>query len=237
MRLAEVGWLWSVSGASGRTVARTTGMRLRRLRDRGGTEMQHRSLTWVALRSRRLALALVPTIAIAAVAGLAGTSLAAPAGEASPRLRPARHRSTVRKPHEPGAPEHDDRRRRRDLSRNRAWTVSRRASDGGARNMPRARDGDEAGTERSDRRRCLDAVEWLERPLPGRRRLRLHDGANSLAGPVAAGYSAAVTDGGHGGCRTRRGSFARLERPLRLGVDPGLLLSRSARPRGGGERS
>ena len=28
---------------------------------------------------------------------------------------------------------------------------------------------------------------------------------------------------------------ARLERPLRLGVDPGLLLSRSARPRGGGE--
>ena len=103
--------------------------------------------------------------------------------------------------------------------------------------MPRARDGDEAG--RSDQ---IGVDVWM--PLSGWNGRFQGVGSfgcttgspNSLAGPVAAGYSAAVTDGGHGGLSNQTGSFALdARRPLRLGVDPGLLLSRSARPRGGGE--
>ncbi len=74
LRLAGGGWLWSVSGASERTVARMTGLQLRRLRAKGGTRMHRRSFNWVAL----VGIGLAGVVAVSAATALAARSAASP---------------------------------------------------------------------------------------------------------------------------------------------------------------
>jgi feruloyl esterase len=160
-------------------------------------------------RLGRVALILVPTIAVAAVAGLAGTSLAAPARDeagASAQLvttASCESLTSLALPH---------------TTIDSAGETPAESAPGPFPGAPptavpatcRAH----ATVTRPGASHQIGVEVWM--PLSGwNGRFQGVGGfgfttgsPNSLAGPVAAGYSAAVTDGGHGGLSNVTGSFA-----------------------------
>jgi hypothetical protein len=161
------------------------------------------------MRFKRVALVLVPTIAVAAVAGIAGTSLAAPAGDearASAQLVTAAPCASLTSLALPST------------TINSAVETPAGVVPGPLPGQPptavpatcRAH----ATVTTPGRSDQIGVDMWM--PLSGwNGRFQGVGGfgyttgsPNSLAGPVAAGYSAAVTDGGHGGLSNQTGSFA-----------------------------
>ena len=160
-------------------------------------------------KAKRVALVLVPTIAVAALAGIVGTSLAAPGrGEAraSAQLATASSCASLTSLALPN-------------------TTIDNAVETPAGNVPGAIPGApptpvpatcrvHATVTAPGRSDHIGVDVWM--PLTGwNGRFQGVGGfgfttgsPNSLAGAVAAGYSAAVTDGGHGGLSNVTGSFA-----------------------------